>query len=69
LAGVASAWELAGHQSVGSEQLFSFASLVFLGFSFSLFVIFILYIIITIVIFQLLNCFYLNAQLFSLLPF
>jgi len=31
---------LAGHQSVGGEQLFSLVSLVFLGFYFSFFVIF-----------------------------
>jgi len=32
----AAARGLAGHQSVGGEQLFSFALLVFLGFYFSL---------------------------------
>lgn len=30
------AWEQAGHWSVGAEQLVSFASLVFLGFNISL---------------------------------
>ena len=69
----ATARGLAGYWSVGAEQLFSFASLVFLGFYFSLFLIFLFItffvIIIIIILFQLLNCFYLNPQVSSHLPF
>ena len=75
----AAAQGLAGHWSVGSEQLLSYASLDFLGVDFSLcyFIYnFIIIIIITIIIlllifilFQLLNCSYLNPRVLSLLPF
>jgi len=76
LAEVDAAWGLVGHQLVDGEQLFSFASLVFVGFYFSLSVIF-LFIIICyyccyyyyFVLFQLFHCFYLSSCVFSLLPF
>ena len=67
---VATAQGLAGYWSVGAEQLFSFASLVFLGFYFSLFLIFLfITFFVIIILFQLLNCFYLNPQVSSHLPF
>ena len=67
----ATARGLAGYWSVGAEQLFSFASLVFLGFYFSLFLIFffITFFVIIIGLFQLLNCFYLNPRVSLHLPF
>jgi len=51
----AAAQGLAGHRSVGGEQLFSFAALFFLGFYLSVFVIFLF-----ITFFLLLILFYFN---------
>ena len=55
---------LAGHWSVGGEQLFFIASLVFLGVYFSLFLLFPILLpflmMIIIVSFKLLNCSFLN---------
>jgi len=67
LAQRAAARGLAKHRLVGGEQLFSFASLLFLGLYFSFFVIFVT--ISMILIIKLLNCSSLNPEVFSLLPF
>ena len=67
LAGAAVAWGMAGLRSVGDEKFLYIAPLVLLHFSvcflsLSLLVFFLHF-------FLLLNCLYLNPQIFSLLPF
>jgi len=64
LVGAAISRGLAGHQSVGVKQLFSFASLVFLFIFFPLSLLFF-----PSFFSQSLNCHYVNPRVFSLLPF